>query len=96
VFVNQVQHTISPTNYTMTVQCIFDDPYLDRRGLSILYRLVGSAEEAQTRYNALTAHQRAPTAKDDTQPSPYTPGVTDFGALPGFLPGDAASPGAYG
>jgi hypothetical protein len=46
VFVDQISHQLSTAGYTMQVTCIFDDPYIDRRQQSILFRLKGTHDEA--------------------------------------------------
>lgn len=96
VFVNQIQHSLTPSDYRMTVQCIFADPYIDRTGLSILYRLQSTAEGAQGIFSSLANAGLGSPAKNDTpQPGPYSAPST-VPPVPGFTPGTDLPAGTYG
>lgn len=89
VFVNQIHHSLTANDYTMTVQCIFDDPYIDRRGLKITYLLKDTIEEAQGFAGMLANQGLGSPLKNDVPPqNPFGP-APSVGAT--FDPGTGSS-----
>lgn len=85
IWVNTVQHVVTPQNYTMDFSVIFDDPYRDRREEKLLFRLKATAAQAIGNRNTTNPFWYLSNQKEDTPVS----GSTDpTGGYTTIDPGD--------
>lgn len=80
VWVYTVSHNVTPQNYTMNVRVIFDDPYIDHVGESIINRLKSTRDEALAGRDPVTGllPGQQPANNKADNPPPQSPLATVF------------------
>jgi hypothetical protein len=66
IWVNTVQHVVTPQNYTMDFSVVFDDPYRDRREEKLIFQLKATAAEAVGNRDTTNPFWYLSNQKDDT------------------------------
>lgn len=74
IWVNTVQHVVTPQNYTMDFSVVFDDPYRDRREEKLIFQLKATAAQAVGNRDTTNPFWYLGTQKDDTPVASTDPG----------------------